>query len=344
MNQKEWKKSGKFPGKYKWYNQTRKLQRSLQFSTDKTATVIHHLRDTEEQRKYNDEHYEYWGFNQDGTFEYGKYVIFVTEELHNKIHSDSNETRQKKKAASVNYWSDPTNREYHSLIGKLQWDDEKRLELSIRYTGEGNPFYGKHHSEETLEKLSGENNGMYGKHHTEESRKKMSDSRMGHIVTEETRAKISASNTGHEVSAETRKKISIANTGKQHSEELKLYFSEKYTGEGNPFYGRHHTDETRTRLSGEGNGMYGKHHTEEVKRIISEANKGKIVSQETRNKLSEAVSGEKNGMFCKHSDQHCADIAIELQRLASAAYKEYRSNGGTMKWQDFRREFFRLNK
>ena len=29
MNQKEWKKSGKFPGKYEWYNKTRKIQKSL---------------------------------------------------------------------------------------------------------------------------------------------------------------------------------------------------------------------------------------------------------------------------------------------------------------------------
>ena len=65
MNQKEWKKSGKFPGKYKWYNLTRKFQRSLCYEQDPNATVIHHLRDTEEQRKYNDEHYELWGFEID---------------------------------------------------------------------------------------------------------------------------------------------------------------------------------------------------------------------------------------------------------------------------------------
>ena len=47
--------------------------------------------------------------------------------------------------------------------------------------GENNPFYGKHHSEETKQKLSeshknifnGENNPMYGKHHTEETKEKI---------------------------------------------------------------------------------------------------------------------------------------------------------------------------
>ena len=95
MNQTEWKKSDKFPCKYKWYNKTRKLQRSLQYNDNINATVIHHLRDTEDQRAYNDMYYEYWGFNQDGTFEYGKYVIFVTKEEHIKIHTLSEETRQK---------------------------------------------------------------------------------------------------------------------------------------------------------------------------------------------------------------------------------------------------------
>lgn len=56
----------------------------------------------------------------------------------------------------------------------------------IQHFGETNPFYGKHHSEETKKKLSasskrfaGENNPMYGKHHSEESKKKMSINRSG---------------------------------------------------------------------------------------------------------------------------------------------------------------------
>ena len=48
--------------------------------------MVHHRDDTEETRKYNDEHYELWGFNEDGTFEYGKYVLFVTQSEHNTIH------------------------------------------------------------------------------------------------------------------------------------------------------------------------------------------------------------------------------------------------------------------
>ena len=88
MNQKEWKTSGRFKGKFEWYNKTRKIQKSLCYEQDPNANVIHHLRDTEEQRRYNDEHYELWGFevNEDGNehFEYGKYVVFWTKEYHDE--------------------------------------------------------------------------------------------------------------------------------------------------------------------------------------------------------------------------------------------------------------------
>lgn len=131
MNQKEWKTSGKFKGKYEWYNKTRKIQKSLQYNIDEKANRIHHLRDTEEQRKYNDEHYELWGFNEDGTFEYGKYVIFVTEEWHNNYHKDSEETKQKKSAAAKEHWADNDyrNKISSSLIGHTV-SNETRLKLS----------------------------------------------------------------------------------------------------------------------------------------------------------------------------------------------------------------------
>ena len=72
--------------------------------------VVHHRDDTEECLKYNEEHYERWGFNEDGTFEYGKYVVFMTLSEHSVYHSTgerssmfgmhhSEETRAKMSAA-----------------------------------------------------------------------------------------------------------------------------------------------------------------------------------------------------------------------------------------------------
>ena len=165
MNQKEWKKSGKFPGKYKWYHLTRRFQRSLCYEQDPNATVIHHLRDTEEQRKYNDEHYEFWGFNQDGTFEYGKYVVFWTKEKHDSYHAASEETHRK-----------------ICLGVQKAYENGLRQKRVEQMTGKGNHQYGKRGELAACYGRCGELHLMYGKesafkgrHHTEESKQKISE-------------------------------------------------------------------------------------------------------------------------------------------------------------------------
>lgn len=154
MNQKEWKKQGKFPGKNEWYNKTRKLQKSLIYNSDSNAKVIHHLRDTEEQRKYNDEHYELWGFeiDKDGNehFEYGKYVIFVTKEEHSKIHACSEETRNK--ISKSNKGRIATEETKHKI--SESWTSERKLLYSLSHRGKNNNFYGGKFSETVLAKMS----------------------------------------------------------------------------------------------------------------------------------------------------------------------------------------------
>lgn len=69
--------------------------------------------------------------------------------------------------------------------------------------------------------------------------------------------------------------------------EVKEYYSKIMSGERNPMYGKHHSDETKKKLSermsgknnpmygvrkfGEDNSFYGKHHTDETKKRISDA-------------------------------------------------------------------------
>lgn len=68
-----------------------------------------------------------------------------------------------------------------------KWSEEQKKLMSKLMSGENNPFYGKHHTEESKEKISknrkgkcaGEEHPFYGKHHTEESLKKMSENRKG---------------------------------------------------------------------------------------------------------------------------------------------------------------------
>ena len=71
-----------------------------------------------------------------------------------------------------------------SLKGK-HWTKDQRQLISKMFSGEGNPFYGKHHSEETKQKISQNRKGkmvaeqhpMYGKHHTSITKDKISSSR-----------------------------------------------------------------------------------------------------------------------------------------------------------------------
>jgi len=71
-----------------------------------------------------------------------------------------------------------------SLKGN-KWSKEQKEIISKMFTGEGNPFYGKHHTEETKKlisehrkgKLSGSEHPMYGKHHSKQDLEKMSENR-----------------------------------------------------------------------------------------------------------------------------------------------------------------------
>lgn len=88
-------------------------------------------------------------------------------------------------------------------------------------------------------------------------------------------------------SEETKRKIGAANStalqGNKWSKEQHKLISEMFTGKGNPFYGKHHTKETKQLISehrkgkcaGEEHPMYGKHHTEESLQKISNNRKSK---------------------------------------------------------------------
>lgn len=126
-------------------------------------------------------------------------------------------------------------------------------------TGERNPFYGEHHSQEARKKMSeavrkwyeehpnaekGENNPMYGKKRSEEAKRKTSQHLKGRIFTKQHRERQSEAAKGRELSEETKHKLSEFRTGKswedlygeEKANEMKERYAEIYTGEGNPFW------------------------------------------------------------------------------------------------------------
>ena len=133
----------------------------------------------------------------------------------------------------------------------------------------GNPV-----SDETKQKLRAVN---IGKKHTEESKKKRSVSLMGKqkgkITSEKTKAKISASLTGRKL-----------------TEEQKLSLITKRSGIPSGMSGKKHSEETKQKIS---KNCIGKRvdyqHSEDTKQKIGAGNKGKVMTEETRKKMSESA-------------------------------------------------------
>ena len=125
---------------------------------------------------------------------------------------------------------------------------------------------------EASERMMGENNPFYGKHHTEETKKFLSE----RVFSKETRKRMSEAKKGKKLSKEHSQKIALGNTGKRRTEEVKKKMSAGKMGEKNPFFGKKHTEEYKRGLSeartgktlGKDNPFFGKTHTEENKEII----------------------------------------------------------------------------
>lgn len=92
MNKEEYSSSAICRRNTEYVNIQKRLKEWKRENNITKMCVVHHRDDTEECRKYNEEHYELWGYDLDGTFEYGKYVVFLTQSEHATHHwtGDSN--------------------------------------------------------------------------------------------------------------------------------------------------------------------------------------------------------------------------------------------------------------
>lgn len=113
--------------------------------------------------------------------------------------------------------------------------DETREKLRVAAKArmaipENNPMFGKHHSEETKQKLremmTGENHPCFGRKHTAEARQNMSKSLMGHLTSDETRRKIGDKMRGRKASDETKNKLSSLRSGKNNPRARAVYCPE----------------------------------------------------------------------------------------------------------------------
>lgn len=125
---------------------------------------------------------------------------------------------------------------------------------------------GLHHSEKTKKELSenmrdvsGKNNPFYKKHHSEESKEKISNAKKGLHFSEKTKTKMSNSHKGQHHSEKTKEKISKASSGENNA----MY------GKQSPFYGREHSEESKIKMSNIRKEYWRKKHEEEQKTINS---------------------------------------------------------------------------
>lgn len=120
-------------------------------------------------------------------------------------------------------------------------------------------------------------------------------------VTEnkEMRYRVSKGQQGKIVNPESVMKMRKSLTGRHLSETHKEHIrqsAKKFCGDANPAKRPEVRQKISEKVSGSGNGMYGKHHSEEAKEKIrksrlgkSPANKGKNITEATRQKISEGV-------------------------------------------------------
>lgn len=127
--------------------------------------------------------------------------------------------------------------------------------------------------------ISGENNPFFGKHHTEEARKKMSIAHKGKPLfrthpfkgkklSEEHKRKIGETLKGRIISEECKKKIKETWT-----EEKRLKQSERMKGENHPLFGKHLTNESKQKLSDKAKLRWA---NEEVREKARERNRDKM--------------------------------------------------------------------
>lgn len=134
----------------------------------------------------------------------------------------------------------------------IKLSSETRQKMSKSRIGVKNPNFGKHHSPETLRKISiantgrhpsaetllkfsktrsGKNNSRFGVHLSDELKKRISESEKGKTISAEHKKRVSEAHLGKPLSEEHRKKIGAANKGRKHSEESRQKMSLSHMGQ-----------------------------------------------------------------------------------------------------------------
>ena len=119
------------------------------------------------------------------------------------------------------------------------------------------------------------------------------------------------------MSEETKMKISNTLKGIKFSDEHKQKLSISLSGDRNPMYGRigELSPQYGRNMAGENNPHYGFKHSDSAKAKMSNAHKGKPLSEEHRKQISERQRGEKSYWYGTH-------LTEDIRRKISEAHKK----------------------
>lgn len=111
-------------------------------------------------------------------------------------------------------------------------------------------------------------------------------------LSDETKNKISAALQGRVFSEEHKQKIAEANKLRIISDNQRLNMSKHHAdikGENNPMYGKHHSEETKEKIRLSKSNL-----SDDIRRKIGEKSKGRVHTEDTKKKISDAISGSKH--------------------------------------------------
>lgn len=209
----------------------------------------------------------------------------------------SPEARAKQRASLIATITDPEYKEFHKEATKIgmnkpevkkkladAWTDERKSDLSIKFTGEGNPRFGEVVSKETRDKMSESHKDI---EKTLEWRNNLSKSLSGKSKTPEHKVNISVAKTGKSPPLIVQQRAAESNLGSRWINDGKcnrklkkedtlpincnygMLENSARRGEKNHAFGKKLSPERRSQCAS----FTGKTHTEETKRKMSIARK-----------------------------------------------------------------------
>lgn len=132
--------------------------------------------------------------------------------------------------------------------------------------------------------------------------------------------------------------------GGSPTEEIKKKMSIARSGENHPLFGKHHSEETKMKISlahigisaGENNPMFGKKHSEETRRKMSNDRKGKTLSEEHRRKMSvsrskitwKIITPTEQILIIKNLNQFCKNNNLSSSRMSEVCAGKRKQHKG----------------